>query len=167
MLKGATLPAFRTPGAHGPKTPCRTPIFLDFGPARRDRAPTAPGSRPFCEPTTLRSVSDFGLPPAWVLSTISAESPLTCRIGASQPRNVVGKGLGWVEHSHTESPGITPAAAPIFSTQPPVMLSACSGPAGQKATQPAPRRAAHGQKGFAGPFHTKLRRAHDFGGHVP
>ena len=74
------------------------------------------------------------------------------RMGRTQPHRIAGHG---------------PAAAPIFSTQPPVMLSACSGPPGQKATQPAPRRAAHGQKGFAGPFHTKLRRAHDFGGHVP
>ena len=36
-----TLPAFITPNAHAPKTPCT------FGPA-----PTAPGSRPFCEPNT-------------------------------------------------------------------------------------------------------------------
>ena len=30
-----------------------------------------------------------------------------CQIGASQPRNVVGEGLGWVEHSHPKSPNIT------------------------------------------------------------
>ena len=72
------------------------------------RRPPAAGR--FCEPTTPRSISDFGLPPAWVLSTVLAESHLPCRIGASQPRNVVGEVLGWVEHSHTESPHITQRA---------------------------------------------------------
>ena len=134
------------------------PIFLDFGPARRDGAPTAPGGRPFCEPTTHGCPvlePDVG-PIAPCLSNRCQPAPERgrggFRMGRTQPHQIAGHG---------------PAAAPIFSTQPPVMLSACSGPPGQKATQPAPRRAAHGQKGFAGPFHTKLRRAHDFGGHVP
>ena len=123
VLKGATLPAF--PGAHGPKTPCRTPIFLDFGPACRDRGPTAPGGRFARRPR-------HG--PCWVLSTISAESHLYCRIGA-----VVGDCLGWVEQPHRIA-GHHGPAAPRFSTQAPVVLSACSGPAGQKAAQPAPKR---------------------------
>ena len=50
--------------------------------------------------------------PASVLSTMSAESPLPCRIGASKPRSVVGEGLGWVEHRHTESPGT--GVRPVF-----------------------------------------------------
>ena len=76
------------------------------------------------------------------------------QIGASQPWNVVGEGLGWVEHSHTESPGITQrlllrvgGALPMFRT-------------------PAPRRP-RGDKGLAEELCAALWRAHDFGGYVP
>ena len=72
----------------------------------RDGAPTAPGGRPFCEPTTHGCEPDFQHNPRLCLNPMLGESPLACRIGASQPRNVVGEGLGWVEHSHTESPGM-------------------------------------------------------------
>ena len=40
--------------------------------------------------------------------------------GAGKPRNVVREGLGWVEHSHTESSSITNPPRHRFSTQPPV-----------------------------------------------
>ena len=76
------------------------------------------------------------------------------QIGASQPWNVVGEGLGRVEHSHTESPGITQrlllrvgGALPMFRT-------------------PAPRRP-RGDKGLAEELCAALWRAHDFGGYVP
>ena len=42
-----TLPAFVTPNTHGSKTPCRTPIFLDFeGAPRRPPAATRSATRP-------------------------------------------------------------------------------------------------------------------------
>ena len=57
--------------------------------------------------------------------------------GAGKPRNMVREGLGWVEHSHTESS--KPAPAPIFNTTPGCVerMFRARRP---KAAQPAPRK---------------------------
>ena len=73
------------PSAHGPKTLCRTSIFLDFGLARRDGAPTAPGGLPFCEPTTHGCEPDFQHNSRLCLNPMLDESPLACRIVPASP----------------------------------------------------------------------------------
>ena len=98
---------------------------------------------------------------------IPTDLRLPCQIGASQPRNVVGEGLGWVEHSHPKSPNITEPHRLHFSGCTLPMFRTPRRARRPKQHQPAPRRPAHGQKGFAGPFHTKLWGEHDLGGTLP
>ena len=54
-----TLPAFITPNTHGSKTPCRTPIFLEFGPAPGGCAPTGPAVSRFAARARIGETSSF------------------------------------------------------------------------------------------------------------
>ena len=119
----STLPAFITSNTHAPKTPCRTPIFLDFEAARRGDGPR--------EPPVLRAdharvrAPIFNMNPAHVERLFRASWPNRCRqasergfrMGRMQPHGIAGS------QAHR---------GPDFKHQPRLCFSACSGPARHK-----------------------------------
>ena len=74
------------------------------------------------------------------------------RMGRTQPRGIAG------HHGTT--------AALIFRVSP-ACVSATLPDQPSKSDTASPEKAHARPKGFAGPFHTKLWRALDFGGYVP
>ena len=162
-----TLPAFITPNTHGPRTPCRTPFFLEFGPAPGGCAPTrrAPTAGCFAAQPRIGEtwVSKCSQPRPGARFLAGLRRP--CQNRAGQPRNVVREGLGWVERSHAESRATRCGATLRFFVQPSLLyvsLSLPGPPAKSSTARPAQRR-----KGRPGALRTKLWRGHDFGGTLP
>jgi len=144
-----------------------TQFFFDFQAARGGCAPTTPGGRPFCEQTTHPREPDFSSVPRL---GFEHDSGRFVHALSKQCQPAPERGRGGFRMGRTQPHGIAEhhrtALAPNFGFHPACVewLFRASRP---KRHQPAPRRAAHGAKSFAGPFHTKLWREHDFGGTFP
>ena len=147
------MPACRIPGAHGPKTPCRTPIFLGFGPARRDCAPDGPR-----QPAVLRAEHARVRAPIFNMNAAHVERQF--RAGQRQPAPEPGR--GGFRMGRTQPHGIAghhgPAAAPIFNATP-GYVERMFRARRAKAAQPAPR-------GWPSRFAPNCGEGRDFGGYV-
>ena len=139
-------------------------FFWIWKPPGEGAPPTPLGGRRFCHSTTHGCNPRFSTQAPPALSGCSGPGGQN---GASQPRNVVGEGLGWVEHSHPKSPNIIEPHRLHFSGCTLPMFHTPRRARRPNQHQPAPRRPTQGRKSFAGPFHTKLWREHDFGGTSP
>ena len=127
--------------------------------------PDDPRRSPILRPDHTPAKVRFPSVPCLCFEHDSDRFAASLSIGASQPRNVVGEGLGWVERSHPKSPNIThrttrrrfsECTLPMFHTPRRARRP--------KQHQPAPRRPTQRRKGRPGPLRTKLWRGHDFGG---
>ena len=111
------------------------PQFFWISKPAGEGAPRQPPRRPaVLRPEHTPAKVRFPSVPCLGFGTIPTDSRLPCQIGASQPRNVVGEGLGWVEHSHPKSPNITERLGADFRHALCLCFTHLAGPVGQNST---------------------------------
>ena len=114
--------------------------------------PDDPRRSPILRPDHTPAKVRFPSVPCLCFEHDSDRFAASLSIGASQPRNVVGEGLGWVERSHPKSPNITERLGADFRNALCLCFTHLAGPVGQNSTSQPREGPRNAEKAVPGRF---------------